>query len=157
MGSNLHRHAACDLRHRFQQRQRAIVGRHRFICDAGRAGFHQAFGLRLVGREVQIGEQQVARLQHRDLGRLRLLHLHDHIALREDGRGIGSDRGAGIDIILILEVDAKAGAGLKRNLMARGGQFGDGCGGQAHAIFVILDFPGNTDAHDHLLKLMPGE
>ena len=40
---------------------------------------------------MQVGEQEVARLEHRDLGRLRLLDLDDHVALAEDGRRVGED------------------------------------------------------------------
>ena len=51
----------------------------RLICDAGGAAVHQADGLRLVGGKVQIGEQHLPLPQHRDLLRLRLLHLDDQI------------------------------------------------------------------------------
>ena len=61
MGADLHRHAARDFAHRLQQRQRTVARGHRLIGDAGRAGLHQAFRLRLVGGEVEVGEEDVPR------------------------------------------------------------------------------------------------
>jgi GAF domain-containing protein len=102
---------------------------------------------------VEIGEQQVAWLEHRDLLRLRLLDLHDHVAVGKDGLGIGDDARAGLDIVAVLEVDSHAGAGLDDHLMAGSGQLGDRRWGQSDTIFVVLDFPRHTDAHVSLHHL----
>ena len=91
MGADLDRHPPGDLAHRLQQRQRAVIGGHRLIGDAGRARRDQALGLLGIGREVEIGEEQVARLEQGDLLRLRLLHLHDHVGCGEDLGGAGRD------------------------------------------------------------------
>jgi hypothetical protein len=133
--------------HRLEQGERAIVRGHRLISDAGGTRLHQAFSLRLVRREVEIGEQQVAAFQQRDFARLRLLHFHDHVALREHAGGIREDRRAGRDIVRVLEVDPEASTGLNRDGMASGNQFGDRRGRQADAIFVVLDFLGDANAH----------
>ena len=83
--------------------------------------------------------------------RLRLLHLHDHVGPGEDLGGVGGDRRAGLDIILVGEVDADAGLGLDDHLVAGGDQLGDRGRGQADAIFVNLDFLRHADAHLALL------
>ena len=44
--ADMRRHAAGDLRHRRQQRQRALRARHRLVGDGGDAGGDQIFGLR---------------------------------------------------------------------------------------------------------------
>ena len=49
--------------------------------------FISALGLRPVGREVQVGEQDLPLAQARDLHRLRLLDLHDHVRGGEHGVG----------------------------------------------------------------------
>ena len=59
MRADLDRHPARDFAHRLEQRQRARARRDGFISNAGRARFHQPFGLRLVGGEVEVGEQQM--------------------------------------------------------------------------------------------------
>ena len=91
MGADLDRHPPGDLAHRLEERQRAVARGHRLISDAGRAGLDQALGLVGIGGEMEIGEEQMARLQQGDLARLRLLHLHDHVGLGEDLGGIGGD------------------------------------------------------------------
>ena len=129
--------------------------RHRFIGDAGRARLHQPFGLRLVGGEVEVGEQDVARLEHRDFLRLRLLDLHDHVgAWRTPSAAVGQDRRAGLFIGAVGEIDADAGLGLDEHLMAGGDQLGDRGRGQADPIFVVLDFLRHTDAHGSFAPLM---
>ncbi len=57
MGADLDRHAAGHFGHRLEQGEGTVVRRHRFIGDAGRAGFHQSFGLRLVRGEVEVSEE----------------------------------------------------------------------------------------------------
>ncbi len=54
-----------------------------------------------VGGEVQVGEQQVARLEHRDLDRLRLLDLDDHLSLGEHRRGVGKDVRSLLDVGIV--------------------------------------------------------
>ncbi len=90
------------------------------------------------------------RAQHRHFLRLRFLHLHDHLGLVEHFGSGRDDARAGVDIVLILEIDAAAGLSLDDDLMAGGDQLGHRWRGQADAIFVILDFLGHTDAHGEL-------
>ena len=86
--ADLDRHAARDLAHGRQQRQTTARVRHGLVSDRGNALARQSLRLRLVGGEVQIGEEHLAVAQQRDLLRLRLLHLDHEIGLSEDCRGI---------------------------------------------------------------------
>ena len=147
MRADLDRHAAGDLGHRLQQRQTTARPGHGLIGDARRARRHQPLGLRLVGGEVEIGEEQVARLEQRDFARLRLLDLHDHFALREHVGRRRDDARADVDIVLVVEIDSRSRLGLDDDLMAGGDQLGDRRRGQPDAIFVVLDFLGYADAH----------
>ena len=147
MGADLDRHAPRDFAHRLQQRQRARAAGDGFIGDARRARRHQPLGLGLVGGEVKVGEQDVARFEHRDLGGLGLLDLDDHVGAREHRSGVGEDRGAGLFIGAVGKVDAHAGIGLDHHFMPGRDQLGHRRRGQPDAIFVILDFLGDTDAH----------
>ena len=93
-GARLRRDLAGDLAHRRQQRQTAARIGDRLIGDACRARGDEArrqFGIR---REVQVGEERVARAQKRHLGRLRLLDLDDELRLAEDRLRVRDDRRA---------------------------------------------------------------
>ena len=68
VGADLRRHAAGDLRHRRQQRQRAVRARHRLVRDRRDAGRDQVLRLLGVGREMQIGEQDLPAPQLLALG-----------------------------------------------------------------------------------------
>ena len=58
--ADVRRHAAGDLRHRREQRQRALRAGHGLVGDRGHARRHQVLGLLAVGREMQVGEQDLA-------------------------------------------------------------------------------------------------
>ena len=51
----------------------------RFVGNGSHTRRHQRIGLGAIRRQVQIGEQNLARPQHRILGRLRLFDLHDQV------------------------------------------------------------------------------
>ena len=46
-------------------------------------GLQQPFGQRLVGGEMQVGEENLVRAKQGVFGRLRFLHLHNQIRLLE--------------------------------------------------------------------------
>ena len=96
-GADLHRHAARDLAHRREQRQAAMRVGDGLVGDGGAAALHQAARLVRVGGEVQVGEEDLAGAEAPPLLRLRLLHLHHHLRLGEDGGGVGHHGGAGGD------------------------------------------------------------
>jgi len=146
-GADLDRHAPRHLAHGRQKRQPAAGVRHGLVGDADRARAHQALGLGLVGRKMQIGEQHLSFAQGRDLAGLRLLHLHDHVRRREDFVGRGCDARAGGAIGLVGEADAVAGARLDHDLLAVMDQFPNRARHQADPVLVRLDLLGDADPH----------
>jgi hypothetical protein len=85
VGAGLHRQPAGDFRHRRQQRQPPFGCGDGFIGDAdGAAGVDQVGTLLGVGRQVQVGVQDLPLAQHRALAGLRLLDLDDHLGTGED-------------------------------------------------------------------------
>src|SRR5215213_1105379 len=88
------------------------------VGHAGRAGVHEALRELGVGREVQVGEQRVARLEQRDLRRLRLLDLDDHVGGAEDGLGPVEHLGSLGRVIGVGDGRALARAGLDDDLVA---------------------------------------
>ena len=63
---------------------------------------------------------------------------------------MGPDRGPGGDIVLVGAINARPGLGLDPYLVPRGDQLGHRGRGQADAVFMVLDFPGNADAHEEV-------
>ncbi len=109
-------------------------------------------GLRLVGGEVQIGEQHLTLPQHGDLGRLRLLHLHDQIGDGEHLRGCVHQGGASRAIGVVGNADAGGGIALDRHLMAVDGELANAGRGKPDAMLVSLDLLWNADPHADLLS-----
>src|SRR4051795_13764198 len=92
----------------------SVLGRR--VGAAGRPRLAQPGRELGVRREVQVGEQRVARLEHRDLGRLRLLDLDDHVRVGEDGGGVGEDARSLLDVVGVGDRRSLAGAGLDDDL-----------------------------------------
>ena len=130
-----------------KQRQAAEAVGHGLIGDGDGARFHQAFGLRLVGREVQIGEQHLAVAQTRDLGRLRLLDLDDHVGLGEHLGAVGRDARADRLIVAVVETAAGAGVVLDQHLVALVDQLAHARRHQADPELECLDLLRHADAH----------
>ena len=76
--------------------------------------------------------------QKRDLSRLRLLDLDDHIRRLEDGCRVGKDLRAGRLVRLVRTVDAIACAGLDHHLMAMSHQLRHRSWGQPRTIPIDL-------------------
>ena len=141
-GTRLHRHAARHFAHRGQQWQAATGAGDGFVGNANRAGFNQRRSLFRVGCEVQVGVQNLARAQHGALLRLRLLDLDDHVSLREHVAGQRHQFRAGGGIEIVGHADAFTGTVLHQYLVAMQREFTHAGGGQADAVFVVLDFFG---------------
>ena len=62
-GSGFDRKAAGDFAHRREQRKPAVGIGYGFVGDGGCARCHQAAGLLWIGSEMEIGEQDLVRLQ----------------------------------------------------------------------------------------------
>ncbi len=147
MRAHLDRHAAGDLAHRRQQRQPAARIADRLVGDEGGAGAQQPFGLLPIRRQMKIGEQHLAGSQPRDLLRLRLLHLDDHLRGGKDLVGTHGDLRAGASVGGIVEADAGAGAGFDDDLVTVMGRLADTARQHADPIFVRLHFLGHADPH----------
>ena len=125
----------------------AVVVAERFVGHRGRPGAEHGFGQRPVGGEVEIGEDDLAGPQLRQLGRLRLLDLHDHLRPGVNLVRAGNDLGPGLLVILVGQPGAEPRAGLDQHLVARPGQFLRSHGQHSHAVFVSLDLSGHCDDH----------
>ena len=110
---------ARDLAHRRQQRQPAARVLDGLVGDAGRARVDQALRELGVRRQVQVGEQRVARLEQRDLDGLRLLDLDDHVGLGEHRGGVGQDLRALRGVLGVADRRALARARLDRRPRGR--------------------------------------
>ena len=110
----------------------------------------QALGLREVGSEVQVRVEDLARAQHRDLDRLRLLDLDDHVRAREDLVGGVDELGAGGRVLGIGERRAVAGALLDEHRVAVRDELPRRRRRHADTELVVLDLLGHSDDHVRL-------
>ena len=122
----------------------AVTVSYAIAVDAGR---HQRLRLLGIGSEMQISEQDLARTQHLALGKLRLLHLHDHVRAVEHFLRRRDDLRAGGDVRRVVDADARTGRALDQHLMAGRNQLTHACRHQADAVLVILDLLRDADAH----------
>ena len=150
MRADLDGHAAGDFGHRREERQATVLVGDGFVGDAHGTGFHERLGLRTVGGEVQVGEQDLGRAQHATLGELRLLDLHDHVGLGEDLFGGIGDGGTGTDIGVVGKADPGTGLRLDQDVVAVMDEFAHRGRDQADPVFVGLDFLRYADAHRSL-------
>jgi hypothetical protein len=147
MRADLHRHAAGHLAHRRQQRQPAAMAGDRLVGDGGDTGLHQPLRLLGIGREMQIGEEDLPFFQLSPFLWLRLFHLHHHFGLAEDLLGIARDLRAGGFIGLVVEADAHSGAGLDQHLMAIMDEFAHAARHQSDPVLVRFDFLRYSNQH----------
>ena len=78
----------------------------------------QLLGERLVGGQVQVGEQHLALAHAVVLLGDRLLDLEHHLGVAPDVVGGVEDRGAGGDVLLVGDLGADAGVRLDEDLVA---------------------------------------
>lgn len=122
---------------------------HSFVGDGGTARFDERLSLLRVRGQMQIREENLVLSQLRPFGRLRFLDLYDHFARCEYLTSGAHNCCASLAVILIGCANPRTGIGLDQYATASGHVLTDGPRRQAHAIFVRLDFPGNTDLHLH--------
>jgi hypothetical protein len=154
--AHLDRHAPRNLAHRRQQRQAPACVRHGLAGNRDGLRIDQCAGHLRLGREVQIGEQDLALLDQAELPGLGLLHLHDHLGIGEHRRGITGNLAAGLGIVRIGEVRAHAGPGLDEDRVAVMDEFAHRCRCQPDPVFAVLDLAGHADPHGHLPFTPPG-
>ena len=96
---------------------------------------------------MQVGEQHLARAQHLDLGRLRLLDLQDQVGLGEHRLRVGHDARALGLVVGVGDRAALAGARLDQDLVAALDQLARARGRQRDAVLVGLDLGRDADLH----------
>src|SRR6516165_8200384 len=145
--ADMRRHATRDLRHRRQQRERALGRRHRLVGDGDDARCDEIGGLLRVGRQMQIGEEDLPGFELLALRRERLLDLHDQLAARIDLIGGGHDFGPDRAVIGIAEAGTQPGARFDEDVVTVPGELAHRRGHQTHPIFAVHDFLRHTDQH----------
>jgi hypothetical protein len=139
-----------DLRHGGEQGGALAGVEHRFERDGVHVAGHQRPGQIRRGGQMQVAEQPLPGAQALDLRRLGLLDLEDQIRRVHLG-GVGRG-GSGSPVGLVVEADRAPRVPLHHHLVAGGDHAGHAGGRGGDAEFVILDFPGNADAHGGLLR-----
>ena len=141
------RQASGNLAHGSEQRQAAGDVGDGLIGDGGGARSHEAARLLGIGSEMEVGEQDLVRLQAAVLDGLGLLDLHDQLGLGKHRFRIGNDAGAGLLVNGIVSKDAGAGAGLDDDLVALSRQLANRARHEADTKLIVLNFSRHTDAH----------
>ncbi len=152
VGPDLGRQAAGDLGHRVEQRQPARGQLHGLVGDRGDLALDQLIGQRLVGGQVQVGEQGQALAHPVVLLGHRLLDLQHHVRGAPHVVGVRDDRRPRRDVLLVMDRGALAGALLDVHLVAVRGQLVHTDGRDRHAVLVVLDFLRDADLHLYLLE-----
>ena len=111
----------------------------------------QLLGERLVGGEVQVGEERLALAHPVVLLGDRLLDLEHHVGGAPHVVGGVEDLGAGRDVLVVVDLRADAGALLDDDLVAVRDELVHADRGDGHAVLVVLDFLGDADLHLTLL------
>ena len=110
-------------------------------------GGDEILRLRKVGREMEVGEQNLSRPQERPFRRERLLDLHHHLGAGEDFRRRLDEFGPGARIVLVRGARAGAGALLDDGLVPVMNELCDRGRRHADTEFIVLDLFGNADEH----------
>lgn len=147
VASLLGRHAAGNLRHGNQQRQRTVRTLDGFVGAADGATLNHRTGERFAAGEVEVGEDQLVLANEFVFGSNRFLDLDNHLGpgvdLFDGGQNLRTDSYIG----LVGEAAVDAGRSLNIYLVAPFGQFVGTCGGKSNAVLVVLNLFGNTDNH----------
>ncbi len=138
---------ARDLAHGSEQGQATRRVRHRLVGDRRSAGGHEPARLVGIGSEMEVGEQDLVRLQPAILDGLGLLHFDDHLRIGEDSLGGGHDARARLRIDGVVGEDPVARARLHEHLVAAGHELAHRAWDKPHAELVALDLRRNADAH----------
>ena len=146
-GALLRCHPPGDLGHRRQERKPAVGRLDGLVRDRSHLAVDEEPGERLIGRQVQVGEQHLAAPEPFVLLGLRLLHLHDHVGLAEHGVGIRRDLAPRPREVLVGDRGAQARGRLHHDTVAGSDQLAHPFGGQRHPVLVVLDFLRDSDDH----------
>ena len=138
-----------DLRHRREQRERALGARHRLVGNRDDPRGHQFGGLFRIGGQMQIGEEDLSLPELLALDRQRFLDLHDQLAAPEHLIGIRDDFRPDRAVVGIRNAGAQPGAPFNDDVVTVPGQLAHRRRHEAHTIFAVLDFLRHADEHGH--------
>ena len=143
--TRLRREAPRDLRHRRQERQRAahLDG---LVGDRGDARVDQRARERLVGRDVQVREEDQSLAEPLVLRLDRLLHLQDHVGAPPDVVDRRDARAHAL-VRVVAERAADARARLDQHFVPGVDQLECAGGGERDPVLVRLDLFGDPDPH----------
>ena len=139
-------HTTGDFAHRLKEGE-TLVHLKCFIGEGRAAGSHERFGEGFGGGEVEVGEENVFRSESGNFLRLGFLHFDDELGLSEDSFGTWKNFGSCSFVEGIGIACSVAGAGLHDDLVSTSNQFGGGRGDDTDAMFLNLDFLGDSDDH----------
>ncbi len=122
-----------------------MVQLHGFIGNRGAAAGHEGRRQFLVGGEVEVGEERLARPQHGDFHRLGLLDLHDQVRCCKDFRRSINDAAAGLFIFAGKESGSDPCIAFHENSVAVFDELPGGGRREGHAVFLGFDFTGDAD------------
>jgi hypothetical protein len=147
-GAGLDGQLAGDLAHREEQRVGAARQLHRLEGDAADVGGDHGVGqlTRVRGGEVQIGVEDLPRLELAVLGGQGLLDLVDHVGAGPDvvdGRHLG----AGGGVRRVVETGTDTGALLDHDRVPGAHELLHAVRRHRDAVLLVLDLPGDTDDH----------
>ena len=145
--ADLGRHATGDTAHGLQQRQRTLHIGYGLVGDGGGSGSHQRARLFGIGRQVQVGEENLSGRESGAFIQLRFLDLDDHLRGAEHRVGVGYDFGAGGGVLRVLKPGAHSSPGLDQHVVSFPGESGRGVRCQSDPVLVNLDFLRNADPH----------
>jgi hypothetical protein len=110
---------------------------------------HQDLGeLGVDAGEVEVGVDDLARLDALVLDLDRLLHLHDHLGALPDLVRSGDDLRADALVLAVGDAGALTGALLDHHLVTLAGQRGDSGRNHSDAVLAGLDLLRHSDDHD---------
>src|SRR5206468_2674911 len=102
-------------------------------------------------REVQVRVQDQALAEEAELGRLRLLHLHDHVRGPSLGCAVDEQR-ARARVQIIGDAAPEARAVLHAHLVPSRDELPHAGGRHPHAVLARLDLLWNADSHPAIMN-----
>src|SRR3990170_3636149 len=123
---------------------RPICGRSRYLAPSWML---MRPATSLIGGKVEVGKHDLSAAQPPQLGRLRLLDLHDHVGLGVDFLGAGGHFGPVLEVVVVGQPRADSRHGLDQHAVPGPGQLLDPHRQQSHAILVAFDLLRHSDDH----------
>ena len=143
----LGRHAAGDLAHGDEQRQRAVGQLHGLVGDGGDLRVEEHAGEVRQGGEVEVREQRLVVAYVGVLGEERLFDLDDQLGPVPDLGCVAQHLRAGGAVRPVAGKNARTGAALDEHLVAGIDEGVRALGSQADAELLVLDLADGANDH----------